>query len=249
VKPTAFPDGAGFGAWLARLGARETELLVRLFKVHAKHRGMTYRDALDQALCHGWIDGVRRSLDADSFTIRFSPRQPRSIWSAVNIRRASELEAEGRMTPAGLAAFRARSDARSRVYAYEQRPEALDPASRKVFRANPRAWAYYQSTPPWYQRTTAHWVLSAKRAETRERRLATLIDCSARSTTLPQLTRPTGAVEAAARRPARGRATPGRARAASRARERGGVLDARPARRSGAGSPAPSRPASRRTGS
>jgi uncharacterized protein YdeI (YjbR/CyaY-like superfamily) len=185
----AFKDGAAFGAWLRKHGATEDELLVRLWKVHAAHRGMGYKAALDEALCHGWIDGVRRSGDEDSFTIRFTPRRPRSIWSAVNIRRATELEREGRMTPAGLAAFRARTDARSQVYSYEQRPKALDAASQKQLEKTPKAWKHYTAMAPWYQRATAHWVLSAKKEETRARRLATLIACHARGEPIPQLRR------------------------------------------------------------
>jgi len=189
VTPIELRDGKAFRAWLKQHGATESELLIRIFKVHAAHRGIVYVDARDEALCFGWIDGVRRSLDADSFSIRFTPRKPRSIWSAVNIERATALEAEGRMTPAGLAAFRARTADRSRIYSFEQPPKTLDAASQKLFRANKPAWTYFQASPPWYQRACAHWVLSAKRPETRARRIATLIECSARGTTVPPLTR------------------------------------------------------------
>jgi uncharacterized protein YdeI (YjbR/CyaY-like superfamily) len=146
---------------------------------------------VDEALCYGWIDGVRRSVDADRYTIRFTPRQPRSTWSAVNIARVAELTAEGRMAPAGLAAFAARSEARSGIYSYEQRADAaLDPAEEATFQADAAAWAFFQAQPPGYRRTATWWVISAKQAATRQRRLATLIADSAAGRTLAHLTRP-----------------------------------------------------------
>jgi len=188
-RPVAFRAAADFRAWLARHHASETELVVRLFKVHAAARGMTYKGALDEALCFGWIDGVRRSLDDDSFSIRFTPRRARSIWSAVNIRRVGELEAEGRMRPPGQAAFRARTEERSRLYSFESKPVELAAPYARKFRARKRAWAYFKSRPPWYRRTSQFWVMSAKQEETRERRLEVLIACSDRQTTIPLLTR------------------------------------------------------------
>src|SRR5262245_39325470 len=127
-KPRAFKSGADFGAWLQKNHAKATELLVRIFRTNAKDQGMGYKDALDEALCWGWIDGVRRSLDAHSFTIRFSPRKPKSIWSAINIRRVGELSAAGRMKPSGEAAFAKREESRSRVYSFENKPKQLEPA-------------------------------------------------------------------------------------------------------------------------
>jgi uncharacterized protein YdeI (YjbR/CyaY-like superfamily) len=149
-----------------------SELLLLCRKTAAAGRGVTYREALDEALCIGWIDGVRRSVDEDSFSVRFTPRKAKSGWSAVNIARARQLEAEGRMHPAGLAAFRARVKPE---YSYESRPRALAPAYLKKFRAHPRAWNFFSVQPPWYRRTCAFWIMSAKRAETRERRLDVLI--------------------------------------------------------------------------
>ena len=165
---------------------------MRLFKVHARSRGLPYSDALDEALCFGWIDGVRRTGDEDTFTIRFTPRREKSTWSAVNIKRVKELEAAGRMHVSGLSAFRRRSAERSKIYAYENRQTELSPEYTKIFRAKRPAWKYFESQAPWYQRTSVFWVMSAKREETREKRLATLIACSAKAKPIPQLDRTKG---------------------------------------------------------
>ena len=181
MKPKFFATGAEFRAWLEQHHASETELLVGYWKRATGRPSMTWAESVDEALCFGWIDGVRRGIDAESYTIRFTPRQKRSTWSAVNIKRAGELLAEGRLTPAGLAAFEARTDDRSAIYSYEQRRAAsLEPAQQARFEADADAWAWFQAQAPSYRRTAIHWVTSAKRAETRERRLATLIaDCGA----------------------------------------------------------------------
>jgi uncharacterized protein YdeI (YjbR/CyaY-like superfamily) len=143
-------------------------------------------------LCFGWIDGIRRSLGEESYMIRFTPRKARSTWSAVNIARAKELVAEGRMRPTGLAVFEARSDDRSAIYAYEQRREAkLAPEQEREFRSNARAWEFFAAQPPWYRKNTIWWVVSAKREETRARRLRTLIEDSANGRRLRRLTPPT----------------------------------------------------------
>ena len=182
--PRTFASPAAFRQWLARNGATATDLIVRCFKVHARDRGLTYKEALDEALCTGWIDGVRRSLDADSFSVRFSPRRPKSIWSAVNIRRARELEAAGRMTPVGRAAFEARQSAQG-AYSFESRPADFPPALKRRFRAQAKAFAFFRAQPPGYRRLMAFWVTSARREETRERRLDALIACSARCERIP----------------------------------------------------------------
>jgi uncharacterized protein YdeI (YjbR/CyaY-like superfamily) len=188
-RPVAFATPARFRAWLAKHHAGATELIVRLYKVHAADRGVTYRQALDEALCFGWIDGVRHGLDPDSFSVRFTPRKPRSKWSAVNLRRVAELEQEGRMAPPGLAAHRARVR-KPAGYSFESRPVELAAPFLKSLRANRAAWAYYQSQPPWYRRTSAFWVMSAKQEATRARRLAQLIECSARGVPIRLLERP-----------------------------------------------------------
>jgi uncharacterized protein YdeI (YjbR/CyaY-like superfamily) len=146
---------------------------------------------VDEALCFGWIDGIRRSVDDERYTIRFTPRKARSTWSAVNIKRVAELTKLGRMQPAGLQAFERRETVRSQIYAYEQRADAaLGEAGEREFRANERAWAFFQAQPPSYRRTAIYWVMTAKKEETRRKRLATLIDDSAHERTIKQLSRP-----------------------------------------------------------
>jgi uncharacterized protein YdeI (YjbR/CyaY-like superfamily) len=191
VEPTFFATPAAFRAWLERHHADERELLVGFYKKGSGRPSLTWPESVDEALCFGWIDGVRRSIDADSYSIRFTPRQKRSIWSAVNIKRAEELIAEGRMTAAGRAALAARTEDRSRVYSHERRaaPE-LDTAQQARFEANAAAWEWFQGRPPSYRRQALHWVTSAKRPETRDRRLATLIADSAAGRTVKPLTRP-----------------------------------------------------------
>lgn len=185
-----FKTAAAFRAWLARHHASATELLVGLHKVGSGRKSITYQEALDEALAFGWIDGVRRRLDDESYSIRFTPRKPTSIWSAVNIKRVRDLEAAGRMAPAGLAAFGKRDEKRSAIYSYERDAAALDAEALTTFAANEKALEFYERQAPWYRRTTAHWVISAKRPETRDRRLRTLIDYSARGERIPMLTPP-----------------------------------------------------------
>ena len=187
--PTAFRNAAGFRAWLNRHHASETEVLVKLYKVHAKQKGLSYSEALDEALCYGWIDGVRRGGDEESFNIRFTPRKPKSTWSAVNIRSVAALEASGRMHEGGRAAFSRRSAERSGIYAYENRGTELSPEYQRKLKANKRAWEFFAAQPPWYRRTSIYWVMSAKKEETRERRLSSLIDFSSEGKPIPQLDR------------------------------------------------------------
>ena len=181
MEPTFFETPAEFRAWLEANHATARELLVGFHKKGSGRRSITWPEAVDEALCFGWIDGVRRRVDDERYSIRFTPRQRRSTWSAVNIARVKELEREGRMHPAGLAAFAARADERSAVYAYEQRHGAtLDEAQLREFRANEAAWAFFESQPPSYRKAAVWWVVSAKKGETKKKRLATLIDDSAR---------------------------------------------------------------------
>ena len=180
MEPTFFATPAEFRAWLERHHADRRELLVGFYKKGSGRPSITWPQSVDEALCFGWIDGVRRSLGEEAYTIRFTPRQARSTWSAVNVRRAGELKADGRMTPAGLAAFEARSADRTAIYSHEQRRAAvLEPDQEARFRAAAEAWEWFQARPPWYRRAAIHWVTSAKRAETRERRLRALIEDSA----------------------------------------------------------------------
>jgi uncharacterized protein YdeI (YjbR/CyaY-like superfamily) len=146
---------------------------------------------VDQALCFGWIDGVRRSLDDDRYVMRFTPRKPRSNWSKINIAKVAELTAQGLMMPAGLRAFERREEARSGVYSFEQeQPHELPPEYVARFQENRTAWELFQKQPPGYRRTATHWVMSAKREETRLKRLATLIEDSANGRRIAPLTRP-----------------------------------------------------------
>ena len=186
-----FATPAEFRAWLEAHHADADELLVGFHKKASGRPSITWPESVDEALCFGWIDGVRRGIDADSYSIRFTPRRRRSIWSTVNVARAQELIESGRMTPAGLAAFEARTEERSGVYSFERTEEPrLDAGQEARFRANPRAWEWFEGRPPGYRRAALHWVLSAKREETRERRLSTLIEDSAHGRTVKPLTRP-----------------------------------------------------------
>jgi uncharacterized protein YdeI (YjbR/CyaY-like superfamily) len=189
VKPQAFASAEAFRRWLERHHAQPGELLVRCFKVHAAARGLSYRQALDEALCFGWIDGVRRGVDEDSFSVRFTPRRSGSYWSAVNRRRAAELEAEGRMHPAGRAALPGPDAPAPGRYSFEGRAAALSPAFLRRLRENPGALEFFETQPPWYRRTAAFWVMSAKKKETRERRFVTLLECSEKQCAIPPLAR------------------------------------------------------------
>ena len=184
---TAFRTPAAFRAWLKKKGRRADELLLRCYKVSAKHLGVTYAQALDEALCFGWIDGVRRGVDAISFSVRFTPRRKGSIWSRVNIRHVERLIAAGRMTRPGLEAYEARDEKKTGVYSFENRPKKLAPAIVKRFKANAGAWAWFSSQPPYYRRIATWYVMEAKKPETRERRLKTLIDSSKRGRRIPPL--------------------------------------------------------------
>jgi uncharacterized protein YdeI (YjbR/CyaY-like superfamily) len=181
MKPKLFKTPKDFRAWLEKNHETEKELLVGFHKVGTGTPSITWPQSVDEALSFGWIDGVRRRIDENTYSIRFTPRRPTSIWSAVNIKRVAELTAEGRMRPAGLAAFARRDEKKSAIYSYEQSKTAeLDAAALKAFKADKKAWAFYSATPPGYRHWTASWVISAKRPETRVKRLAELIAMSRR---------------------------------------------------------------------
>jgi uncharacterized protein YdeI (YjbR/CyaY-like superfamily) len=180
VKPRFFATPAEFRAWLARNHAKAPELLVGFHKKGSGKPGMDWPQSVDEALCHGWIDGVRRSLGDTSYCIRFTPRKPTSNWSAINIRRVHELKKLGRMTPAGLAAFAKREKKRSAIYAYEQpRMAELAPAETRALKANAAARDFLENVAPSYRRVVLHWIVTAKKPETRAARLAKLIAASA----------------------------------------------------------------------
>lgn len=185
-----FDAPQAFRAWLEAHHETATEIVVGYHKKATGRPSMTWAESVDEALCFGWIDGVRRRVDEARYTIRFTPRKPGSIWSEVNVARATALLAEGRMRPAGMKAFEARSAARTGVYSYERDEEAaLPPEMEKRFRASPKAWAFFQEQAPWYRRTALHWVTSAKREATRESRLAQLMEHSAAGRRVPAFDR------------------------------------------------------------
>ncbi len=177
-KPVFFKDQHAFRAWLQKHHADATELLVGYYKVDSGKPSMTWSESVDQALCFGWIDGIRRSRDAESYTIRFTPRKPTSNWSAINIRKIEELTAKGLMAPAGVAAFAKRKEERSRIYGYENRPKELPADIVKALKKDPVAWDFFSVQAPSYQRAVAHWVISAKKEETQRSRLEKLVDAS-----------------------------------------------------------------------
>jgi uncharacterized protein YdeI (YjbR/CyaY-like superfamily) len=189
MKPTFFRSPAEFRAWLEEHHATARELLVGFYKTDSGTPSITWPESVDEALCFGWIDGVRRRVDDHSYTIRFTPRKTGSVWSAVNIRRALALIDEGRMRPAGLAAFEARRENKSGIYSYEQRREGLEEPYQSVLRKNKAAWAFFQARPPSYRKAVGWWVVCAKKEETRLRRLGQLIECSARGELIPQFIR------------------------------------------------------------
>jgi uncharacterized protein YdeI (YjbR/CyaY-like superfamily) len=193
MKPRFFPTPGRFRAWLEGNHETSPELLVGFHKKDSGKPSITWPEAVDQALCFGWIDGVRRSLSGDSYTIRFTPRSLRSTWSAVNIRRMKELTALGLVHAAGLQAFARRADEKSAIYSYEQRRHAeLDRSEQRRFRADQAAWAFFEEQAPWYRRTATYWVVSAKRPDTRARRLETLIGDSAARRRIAPLARTPG---------------------------------------------------------
>ncbi len=191
MNPVFFPTPADLRQWFEKNHDSEQELWVGYYKKDSGKPSITWPESVDQALCFGWIDGIRKSVDEHSYKIRFTPRKPTSTWSAVNMRRVDELTKLGLMKPAGLKAFERRKQDKSAIYAYEQaRHEAqLPDAFEKQLRANKKAWAFFQKQPPSYQRGASWWVISAKREETRLKRLETLITDSAQGRTVAPLTR------------------------------------------------------------
>lgn len=191
VPPVFFASTEEFRAWLARHHATATELWVGFHKKHTRRPSLTWPESVDAALAFGWIDGVRKTLDADAYVIRFTPRKRGSIWSNVNIKKAEALIQAGLMHASGLRAFEARDEKKSGIYLFEQRQHPrLTAAEQKELRANAAAWTFFQAQPPGYRRLTMHWVISAKRPETRARRLGILIADSAAGRRIRQLQRP-----------------------------------------------------------
>lgn len=191
MTPTFFPTPADFRRWLQAHHATEKELLVGFYKTGSGKPSITWPESVDQALCFGWIDGIRKRVDDESYTIRFTPRKPTSTWSAVNIKRVEELTQLGLMTPDGLKAFEARKENRSGIYSYEQRTAELPPEYAKVLKANRAAWTFFQAQPASYRKAAMWWIVSAKQDATRLKRLTQLIELSAQSQLIPQFKRRT----------------------------------------------------------
>jgi uncharacterized protein YdeI (YjbR/CyaY-like superfamily) len=189
MKATFFRTQSDFASWLERNHDTAKELWVGYHKKSTGHPSITWPESVDMALCFGWVDSVRKGIDEDRYMNRFTPRRPGSNWSARNIKRVEELIELGLMRPAGLKAFEERREDRSAIYSYEQRHLAtLDEDYEQQFRRNKKAWAFFQSCTPSYRQMAIYWVMTAKRHETRRRRLATLIEDSAKGQTIPPLT-------------------------------------------------------------
>lgn len=191
VSPNFFATPAEFRAWLEAHHESVKELWVGFYKKGSGKPSITWPESVDEALCFGWIDGLRKSIDDVAYRIRFTPRKSRSTWSAININRVAELTQLGRMHPAGLKAFAERVEDNSVIYSYEQRKLAeLNAAAEQQFRANQAAWEFFQAQTPSYRNAAIWWVVSAKQEATRQSRLAKLIEDSQHGRTLPQLARP-----------------------------------------------------------
>ena len=180
MQPSFFATPAHFAKWLKAHHASHRELWVGFYKKGSGRPSITWPESVDEALCVGWIDGIRKRIDEESYVIRFTPRKATSTWSSINIARMAVLIEAGRVHPAGHAAFARRSEKKSGIYAYEQRKAArFDAATSKRFRANRAAWKYFAARPPGYRQLATWWVVSAKKEETRQRRIARLIAVSA----------------------------------------------------------------------
>jgi uncharacterized protein YdeI (YjbR/CyaY-like superfamily) len=178
MEPTFFASQEKFRTWLEQNHQTETELLVGFYKVNSKKPSMSWSESVDQALCFGWIDGVRKSIDEESYTIRFTPRKKTSIWGAINIKKVEELTKDGLMKEAGQKAFELRSEERSRIYSHEKAPALLDPEFEKQFKANKPAWEYFNQQAPSYKKVMIHWIMSAKQEKTQISRLEKTIKVS-----------------------------------------------------------------------
>jgi len=175
MKPIFFDSASSFRNWLEANHQTETEVLVGYYKVGTKKPSMTWSESVDEALCFGWIDGIRKSIDSESYCNRFTPRNSKSNWSAINIKKVEELIRLGKMTPAGLAAFEKRREDRSEVYSYENKPEQLSPELEEQFRGNKEAWEFFSRQSTSYKKTVMFYVMSAKQEATRFSRLDKLI--------------------------------------------------------------------------
>lgn len=176
--PIFFPTQDDFRKWLQENHAIKKEILVGFYKVKSSENSMTWSESVDQALCFGWIDGVRKSLNENSYTIRFTPRKKSSIWSAVNIEKMKKLSELGLMTDAGHLAYTYRTDAKSKIYSHEKEPEVLTEEFEKKFQQNSKAWDFFNAQAPSYKKVMIHWIMTAKQEKTRFSRLEKTIQIS-----------------------------------------------------------------------
>lgn len=190
--PRHFRTPAAFRAWLEKHHATHADLWVGFYKRHSAKQGITYQEALDEALCFGWIDGIVKSVDADSYMHRFTPRKATSHWSNVNVRRFAELDADGQVASAGRAAFERRTAERTGKASFELPPAEFTAAQERALKANKTASTFYDKQPPSYKKVVKHWVTRAKQEATKERRLSVLIDCCERGERIPQFISPVG---------------------------------------------------------
>lgn len=179
MKPVFFTSQAELRKWLMKNHANADELWVGMYKKHTGKASITWQQLVDEVLCFGWIDGIRKSIDAESFTNRITPRRKKSMWSAINLKRVEELKSLGLMQPAGLKAYEERDPSRSQQYSGEQQQVSLTAALEKQFKKHKQAWDFFAGQPPSYRKSVIWWVISAKRQETQQKRLARLIELSA----------------------------------------------------------------------
>lgn len=187
MKPRFFNSPAAFRVWLQENHASRVELLVGYYRRATGKPSMTWSESVDEALCFGWIDGIRRRIDEQRYTIRFTPRRPNSNWSRINLDKVVALDKAGRMMPAGLEVYEQRNPAKSQRYSYEQAGLGLDAEYERTFKRRKKAWSWFENLAPSYRKQSIGWVMSAKREATRQRRLAILIDSSAAGRKIPPL--------------------------------------------------------------
>jgi uncharacterized protein YdeI (YjbR/CyaY-like superfamily) len=200
MRPTFFRTPSAFREWLERHHAKADVLWVGYYKRGSGKPSMTWPESVDEALCYGWIDGVRKGIDDVTYAIRFTPRKPGSIWSSLNISRAQALIERGRMQPAGLKAYQARRENKSGIYSYEQRSVDLEEPYNRLLKKDEAAWCFFETQPASYRKAVSWWVISAKKEETRLRRLEKLMGYSARGQRLPEFTPGNGAAKGGKRR-------------------------------------------------
>jgi uncharacterized protein YdeI (YjbR/CyaY-like superfamily) len=188
--PHFFPTPKHFRTWLEKNHATERELIVGFYRKDCGKPSITWPESVEEALCFGWIDGIRRKLDDESYTIRFTPRKPSSIWSKINLATMDRLIASGRIAPAGKKVYESRDQAKTNRYSFEREASAFTPEQERQFRKHAKAWKFFEAQVPSYKKPAMWWVVSAKQEATREKRLAILIECSAQGLKIPQLRRP-----------------------------------------------------------